>query len=404
VLSVTATWIVKGKFGIKQYATARRLGRGQRTNSDVSDAFHDGHDVLPEIKHWHNHLNEIRRHSDHVTPRILELIEKDMLLKESNRRDTCFNIHENLSRILKDAKQQFESKRKEMHPNILSALRSKNEAFGSQMSLDPPGLSTGSERTESQHTPPPSTPTEPSRPSISHPSLTSVLTERRKVAEKRFWDCLKAKDPTAIDLFLELIYSYPDLARSSKHNRTPIMIAAQQYNIGMVLNLVHLSELSHQDNEGKTLLHHMILGLNLAGKTEDVGDFTKAIAEVIKVNAGVVTISDNGGRTPLYFCVQQNMLETAKILVPENTTLAIDLDLLVNAAKCGKLGTAQPREMLRYLLGRMNVKDGSILSKQDKWQRLHKSEQNEILRHLQNSGPGSASTRSRLNFFQRDRS
>lgn len=73
--------MVKGNEGVLQYQEYRsQIAKKVRHESHPPDAFHDGVDVLPHIKVWHTHLRQLMRRSDHVTNKILSLVD-DRLLK-----------------------------------------------------------------------------------------------------------------------------------------------------------------------------------------------------------------------------------------------------------------------------------------------------------------------------------
>lgn len=79
VLSVAATWIVLGFEGIRQYEYLRKLSPGSNRDGVLSDRFHDGFDVLPEIVKWHDFLRGHLRPSDTTTELVLSLIESRLL-------------------------------------------------------------------------------------------------------------------------------------------------------------------------------------------------------------------------------------------------------------------------------------------------------------------------------------
>ncbi|KAI0379192.1 hypothetical protein F5Y04DRAFT_259958 [Hypomontagnella monticulosa] len=110
VLSVSATWVVVGYQGVLAYHKLRQSAikklRDRRANGEnvsvpvADDAFHDGVDVLPEVKEWHNYLRSVLRVSDTITGRILDLVDERMLRTESARQpgtpDLCAAIEEQL--------------------------------------------------------------------------------------------------------------------------------------------------------------------------------------------------------------------------------------------------------------------------------------------------------------------
>lgn len=74
-----------------------------------TDCFHDGHDVIPEIKEWHDYLKEVKRDSDQVTPAILDLVDKKMLVKDPDARIKSQELHGKLLKVIATAKQQMHS-------------------------------------------------------------------------------------------------------------------------------------------------------------------------------------------------------------------------------------------------------------------------------------------------------
>lgn len=75
--------MVKGHEGVLQYQEYRsQIAKKVRHEDHPPDAFHDGVDVLPHIKVWHTHLRQLTRRSDHVTNKILSLVDDWLLKKE----------------------------------------------------------------------------------------------------------------------------------------------------------------------------------------------------------------------------------------------------------------------------------------------------------------------------------
>ncbi|KAG9601191.1 hypothetical protein KCU77_g2024, partial [Aureobasidium melanogenum] len=60
VLSIAATWMVKGNKGVLEYQEYRsQIAKKVRHEDHPPDAFHDGMDVLPHIRVWHAHLKQL---------------------------------------------------------------------------------------------------------------------------------------------------------------------------------------------------------------------------------------------------------------------------------------------------------------------------------------------------------
>lgn len=70
----------------------------------VTDAFHDGNELLPEIKGWHQYLKIVIKKSDIVTSDILDLVETKLLLANHTDRKTSKWLTQELSLIIDRAK------------------------------------------------------------------------------------------------------------------------------------------------------------------------------------------------------------------------------------------------------------------------------------------------------------
>ncbi|KAF6804009.1 Dual specificity protein kinase TTK [Colletotrichum musicola] len=84
VLSIAATYVVLGKQGFLIYNELRRqaIYNSQRLMSDV---FHDGEYVLPEISDWHVYIREAARKTDTFTATILDMVDNHMLVARESR-------------------------------------------------------------------------------------------------------------------------------------------------------------------------------------------------------------------------------------------------------------------------------------------------------------------------------
>ncbi|KAI1760751.1 hypothetical protein GGR53DRAFT_62938 [Hypoxylon sp. FL1150] len=118
VLSVSATWVVLGYQGVRAYHEQRRSAitrlrerkqRGENvTVPAADDAFHDGTDVLPEVREWHETLRGVLRISDTITGRILKIVDEYMLVSELARRSITISVHEVLQRELRHARKEYD--------------------------------------------------------------------------------------------------------------------------------------------------------------------------------------------------------------------------------------------------------------------------------------------------------
>ncbi|CAN9421752.1 unnamed protein product [Alternaria alternata] len=125
VLSVAATWIALGFQGVRQYEVLRKLSPANKVNGQIYDRFHNGYDVLPEIKQWHDFLRGHLRPSDTATPLVLDLIELKMLQQEPLRRIDTSRLCQELKHLLRSAEDRIndlEHNSKDTDAIVLRAL------------------------------------------------------------------------------------------------------------------------------------------------------------------------------------------------------------------------------------------------------------------------------------------
>jgi serine/threonine protein kinase len=117
VFSVAATWVVLGYQGTRQFSLMRQTavekiikeGQSGRRPSfampklNPGDYFHDGQNVLTDIKDWHKVLRNALRKNDHITSRVLNLVDDGMLLGNAEKRWKAERVCEELKQILADA-------------------------------------------------------------------------------------------------------------------------------------------------------------------------------------------------------------------------------------------------------------------------------------------------------------
>ena len=117
VFSITATWVVLGLDGIKQYSELRKKAirniiKAQSTNKNLPNAskltpgdyFHDGDKVLDEVLDWHTFLRKVMRKTDTTTSRILDLIENSLLQGDLAQRVSAKDLCKLLKEILNNTK------------------------------------------------------------------------------------------------------------------------------------------------------------------------------------------------------------------------------------------------------------------------------------------------------------
>jgi serine/threonine protein kinase len=117
VFSLAATWVTQGYEGIQQFNKIRitaieKLTNNQKHHQSVAsehrvslplvDCFHDGSDVLEVVPQWHCYLRNTLRKSDNVTPLVLDLVEKKMLLRDPLLRLNASQVCRELENILEN--------------------------------------------------------------------------------------------------------------------------------------------------------------------------------------------------------------------------------------------------------------------------------------------------------------
>lgn len=117
VLSVLATWIVKGLRGVREFENHRAIACRKHKSPTNSDAFHDGNNVYPDIKDWHDHLNEVLRKSDTVTSKILALVDNHMLRSKPEDRISSAQLCNKLDEILEEAENSLKAATKPARNN-----------------------------------------------------------------------------------------------------------------------------------------------------------------------------------------------------------------------------------------------------------------------------------------------
>jgi hypothetical protein len=106
---MAATWIVFGYQGVLEFELLRKNtwlarkkhSKGQKIPILISDAFHNGADVLKEVKEWHQCLRLHARASDKITPIILDVVDQKMLLAIPSERMNTIDLCDELDRLIK---------------------------------------------------------------------------------------------------------------------------------------------------------------------------------------------------------------------------------------------------------------------------------------------------------------
>ena len=74
----------QGYQGLRRYRNSRSMAN--ESDKRLGDCFHDGKRILPTVVEWHNALKDSLRACDLTTPKVLKMIEEDILLEEPDSR------------------------------------------------------------------------------------------------------------------------------------------------------------------------------------------------------------------------------------------------------------------------------------------------------------------------------
>lgn len=95
ITSEILVWIVFGHGGIVEYFKLRKQAMDQNdafNGSGYAGCFHNGVDPWPEVGQMHQEVREALPTDDHITPKMIDLVEKRMLLGPSRNRDTAITL------------------------------------------------------------------------------------------------------------------------------------------------------------------------------------------------------------------------------------------------------------------------------------------------------------------------
>jgi serine/threonine protein kinase len=129
--SLAATWIVLGYSGVQKFhrfresaiQALRKKSKSSETPSSLNgkdarscfvalsagDYFHDGMSVLPAVTAWHKLLRSVARKSDTLSSRVLDLVDREMLLGDAQKRISARELCTELGRIRRESQQDNRS-------------------------------------------------------------------------------------------------------------------------------------------------------------------------------------------------------------------------------------------------------------------------------------------------------
>jgi serine/threonine protein kinase len=98
VLSKAATWIILGFSGIQNFEKHLSTTEDQRALA----RFHDGKNVLPSVQNWHKILRQNIHTRDHLTGKILDLVDNHLLQGNPRLRFDSKELCAYLGRLLQE--------------------------------------------------------------------------------------------------------------------------------------------------------------------------------------------------------------------------------------------------------------------------------------------------------------
>jgi len=124
---------------------------------------------------------------------------------------------------------------------------------------------------------------------------------------------------------------------------TPIIMAVKVHNIEIVPLLLDGSRILFKDREGKTVLHHAVIAVEL--ETESFLQMITQIVEHAKKmhpHEDFVNFLDSSSASPLYYCAERGKVKTAKVLIELGAWIntpkdARGKDVFIKAAKSGRV-------------------------------------------------------------------
>jgi hypothetical protein len=93
VLSLAATWLVKGLHGIQLFDRYRQPALHEGERNDYG-CFHDGNKVLVEVLQWHTLLRQAILPMDQFTGPLPNLIDQRLLQSDRNQRASASDMHQ----------------------------------------------------------------------------------------------------------------------------------------------------------------------------------------------------------------------------------------------------------------------------------------------------------------------
>lgn len=110
VLSIAASWVVGGPSFVESFQRSRQRALDKARQSTLGctwppkcDFFHNGHDVLPDIRQWHELVRSQTRKTDYITPQILDIVDDCMLQGNPSNRHSAETIIRRLDTVFAES-------------------------------------------------------------------------------------------------------------------------------------------------------------------------------------------------------------------------------------------------------------------------------------------------------------
>jgi ankyrin repeat protein len=368
ILSVMATWIVSGPDGVSEYEQRRYQASKESSRAGYpTDTFHDGEDVFPVIKVWHERLKRTRRRSDNITNQILDIVDDCLLTKDAQARLTSHQLREWLETSLglrSDGDDRVNDELDDANlTGLLSTILGPNPEPPNMPGVELRSPTPNIQATTDSATPNLSShdfegriqtldtlsrlggvPSVDSAPDLSRPGvprltntpapapdpLVPVVSSTEEEIMYHAWEAVRTANHGALALRRHLFRENPWIAdRVDEDGCTPIMIAARNNNLEVVNLLVEDSDVSRRDKNQRTVLHHLIWAQHGTKQTSQFVDTLEYIIGSESSSESIfssVTWPDRTTCTPIIAAAKEKHLDAIKLLVEHSDLSLCDKD------------------------------------------------------------------------------
>ncbi|KAL8698877.1 MAG: hypothetical protein Q9201_006328 [Fulgogasparrea decipioides] len=150
VFSLAATWAILGYIGVLEFNEVRKMANQELNRSHQAprqadedpdgDQFHDGYQVLEDVRCWHEYLRGRLRKCDAISGQVLDLIDTSMLITNPDERikadELCSQLNKILARSSRDSIDKvpmgIQKKLKEIDAAVANRLESMRHSKGAE--------------------------------------------------------------------------------------------------------------------------------------------------------------------------------------------------------------------------------------------------------------------------------